>query len=195
MTVKNIDLLALSESRWQGHGITQIQSCTILHSGSDSSHTRGVAIALSPHARSSWEAAGSVFKPINDRIMYIRLKSHLSYTTVFAVYAPTNPVSSTSEANQSSEDFYHELHSVLATIPPTDMIIVLGDFNARVGTDTNTWHTVLGPHGVVKLMETGNVCWISVLPTNSSSPTRGIDTNPSTSVLGTEMVTVPTLVT
>ena len=148
MTVKNIDLLALSESRWQGHGITQIQSCTILHSGSDSSHIRGVAIALSPHARSSWEAAGSVFKPINDRIMYIRLKSHLSYTTVYAVYAPTNPVSSTSEANQSSEDFYHELHSVLATIPPTDMIVVLGDFNAHVGTDTNTWHTVLGPHGV-----------------------------------------------
>ena len=93
MTVKNIDLLALSESRWQGHGITQIQSCTILHSGSDSSHTRGVAIALSPHARSSWEVAGSMFKPINDRIMYIHLKSHLSYTTVFAVYAPTNPVS------------------------------------------------------------------------------------------------------
>ena len=107
MTVKNIDLLALSESRWQSHGITQIQSCTILHSGSDSSHTCVVAIALSPHARSSWEAAGSVFKPINDRIMYIRLKSQLSYTTVFAVYAPTNPVSSTSEANQSSEGFYH----------------------------------------------------------------------------------------
>ena len=68
MIDKNIDLLALSESCWQGHGSTQMQSCTILHSGSDSSHTRGVAIAFSPHARSSWEAAGSVFKTINDRI-------------------------------------------------------------------------------------------------------------------------------
>ena len=92
MTDKNIDLMALSESRWQGHGITRIQSCTILHSGSDSSHSRGVAIVLSPRARSAWEAAGSVFKPINDRIMLIRLKSHLSYITVIAVYAPTIPL-------------------------------------------------------------------------------------------------------
>ena len=110
MTDKSIDLLALSESRWQGHGVTQIQSCTLLHSGSDSSHTGGVAIALSPHARPSWEAAGSVFKPVNDRIMHIRLKSHLRYTTVIAVYAPTNPVSSTSEANRPSDDLYNELH-------------------------------------------------------------------------------------
>ncbi|MDA8003247.1 MAG: endonuclease/exonuclease/phosphatase family protein, partial [Alphaproteobacteria bacterium] len=155
MIDKNIDLLALSESRWQGHGITQIQSCTILHSGSDSSHTSGVAIALSPHARSSWEAAGRVFTPVNDRIMHIRLKSHLSYTTVIAVYAPTNPVSSTSESNQPSEDLYNDLHSVLATIPPTDMVVILGDFNARVGTDTNTWHTVLGPHGMGQVIENG----------------------------------------
>ena len=153
MIDKNIDLLALSESCWQGHGITHIQSCSILHSGSDSSHTSGVAIALSPHARSTWEAAGSVLTPVNDRIMHIRLKLHLSYATVIAVYAPTNPVSSTSESNQPSEDFYYDLHSVLATIPPTDMIVILGDFNARVGTDTNTWHTVLGPHGMGQVNE------------------------------------------
>ena len=155
MSDKSVDLLALSESRWQGHGITQVQSCTILHSSSDSSHSHGVAIVLSPCAQSAWEAAGSVFKPINDRIMYIRLKSHLSYITVFAIYAPTNPVSSTIEANQPSQDFYNELHSVLATIPPTDMVAVLGDLNARVGTDTSTCHTVLGPHGVGQINENG----------------------------------------
>ena len=64
--IETIDLMALSESHWQGHGITRVQSCTILHSGFDSSHTRGVAIVLSPHVCSAWEAAGSVFKPIND---------------------------------------------------------------------------------------------------------------------------------
>ena len=80
--------------------------------------------------------------------MYIRLKSHLSYITVFAIYASINPVTSTTEANQPSEDFYNELHSAMATIPATDMVTILGDFNARIGTDTNTWHTVLGPQGV-----------------------------------------------
>ena len=96
-----------------------------------------------------------MFKPISDRIMYIRLKSHLLHTSVVAVYAPTNPVSSTSEAQKSSEDFYDQLQSVMTSIPPTDMVIVLGDFNARVGTDTNTWHTVIGPHGVGNVNENG----------------------------------------
>ncbi|XP_062518315.1 uncharacterized protein LOC134193503 [Corticium candelabrum] len=124
---KHIDLLALSESRWWGHGTTSMQSYTILHSGSDSSHSGGVAIIFSPHARVAWEAAGSIFKPINGRIMYIRLKSHLSYITAFAIYAPINPVTSTTEANQPSENFYNELHSAMATIPATDMVTILGD--------------------------------------------------------------------
>ena len=152
---KCIDLLALSESRWRGHDTTSMQFYTILHSGSDSSHSGGVAIVLSPRAWVAWEAAGSIFKPINGRIMYIRLKSHLSYITVFAIYAPINPVTSSSEANQPSEDFYNELHSAMATIPATDMVTILGDFNARIGTDTNTWHTVLSPHGVGEVNENG----------------------------------------
>ena len=68
---KRIDLLALSESRWRGHGTTSMQSYTILDSGSDSSHSGGVAIVVSPRARVAWEAAGSIFKPINGRIIYI----------------------------------------------------------------------------------------------------------------------------
>ena len=96
-----------------------------------------------------------MFKPASDRIVYIRLKSHLSYTTVLSVYVPTNPVISTREANQPSEDFYNQLISVLASIPSTDMNVILGDFNARVGTDTNTWHSVLGPHGVGEVNKNG----------------------------------------
>ena len=38
------------------------------------------------------------------------------------VHAPTNSVSSVSEANQPSEEFYNEVHSVLATTLPIDMI-------------------------------------------------------------------------
>ena len=155
-----------------------------------------VAITLSPHARSSSEAAGSVFKSISNRIMRICLKSHLCYTTVIVVYAPTNPISSTSEANQPLEDFYNELHSVLATIPPTDVIVILRDStNAHVGTDTTPGIQSLACVVWVKSMRVGNVCWISVSPTNSSVPIPGIDTSLNTSVLGTEMVTASILVT
>ena len=120
----NVSTCWLYESCWQGRGTTSMQSYTILHSDSDSSHSGGVTIVLTSHARVAWEAAGSVFKPINKRIKYIHLKSHLSYITVFAVYTPTNLVTSTIEANQPSDDFYNDLHSAMATIPATNMVTI-----------------------------------------------------------------------
>ena len=90
-----IDLLPLFESRWRGHGTTSMQSYTILHSLSDSSHSVGCHCLISPCLSSLGSSRKYIFEPINGRIMYIRLKSHLSYITVFAIYASINPVTST----------------------------------------------------------------------------------------------------
>lgn len=146
MVEKRIDLLALSESRWTGNGRTRIQSTTIFHSGTSSSHMHGVAIALSPRAHSSWEAAGSVFSPVSESILSIRLKTHLAFATIIAVYAPTNPTNSTSEASAPSDTFYDNLQATLSSVPQKDMIIVMGDFNARLG--YHQWKSVIGPHGL-----------------------------------------------
>ena len=45
MKEKNIEILAVSESRWTGHGVTKIGSHTILHSGASSTHVHGVALS------------------------------------------------------------------------------------------------------------------------------------------------------
>ena len=155
MKSKKIELLALSESRWPEHGITKIRSTTILHSGTSSNHIHGVAISLSPRAHSSWEAAGSIFQPISERIIKIRLKTHLAYATIIAVYAPINPVSANAEANVQSDSFYEQLQACLADVSPKDMIIILGDFNARVGSDFNSWKSVIGPHGLGEMNGNG----------------------------------------
>ncbi|BHF84932.1 hypothetical protein SprV_1002808600 [Sparganum proliferum] len=44
--------------------------------------------------------------------------------------------------------FYEDLHALLATVSKADKLIVLGEFNARVGTDHTAWRGVLGPHGL-----------------------------------------------
>ncbi|BHF58651.1 hypothetical protein SprV_0100160500 [Sparganum proliferum] len=44
--------------------------------------------------------------------------------------------------------FYENLHALLATVSKADKLIVLGDFNACVGTDHVAWSGVLGPHGL-----------------------------------------------
>nr|VZI08015.1 unnamed protein product [Spirometra erinaceieuropaei] len=45
------------------------------------------------------------------------------------------------------DKFYEDLHALLTTVSKADKLIVLGDFNARVGTDHTAWRGVLGPHG------------------------------------------------
>ena len=110
--------------------------------------THGVAILLSHRARAAWEAAGSVFQPVSERSMKIRLKCHLSYMTVLSVYAPTNPSTSTSEASSASEAFYDQLQSSLTCVPSSDMLVIMGNFNTRVGSDSSSWNSVLCPHGV-----------------------------------------------
>ena len=147
MKKKRIEFLALSETRWSGHGIVNIRSTTILYSG-PSNGVHGVAIALSPSARCSWEATGMVFHTVSERIICIRLKCHLSYVTVVANYAPTNPSSGIAQAAALSDTFYDQLQSVVSDVPPRDMLLVLGDFNARVGSDFQSWRSVIGPHGM-----------------------------------------------
>ena len=46
--------------------------------------------------------------------------------------------------------FYDDLDSVISATPRTDKLILLGDFNARVGTDHQTWEGVIGYEGVGK---------------------------------------------
>ncbi|BHF84025.1 hypothetical protein SprV_0902717500 [Sparganum proliferum] len=46
------------------------------------------------------------------------------------------------------DKFYEDLHALLATVSKADKLIVLGDFNALVGTDITAWRGVLDPHGL-----------------------------------------------
>ncbi|VDL89786.1 unnamed protein product [Schistocephalus solidus] len=61
-----------------------------------------------------------------------------------------------SEQGQLEEDKFNEdLHALLATVSKEDKLIILGDFNARVGTDHAAWQDVLGPHGLGSCKDNG----------------------------------------
>ncbi len=46
------------------------------------------------------------------------------------------------------EAFYNELDLILSKIPKSDKILLLGDFNARVGRDHNIWKGTKGKNGM-----------------------------------------------
>ena len=73
MEEKQIELLALSEVRWPGHGTVQIKGSLILYSGLPTQqkqiHRKGVAVVLSEKAVMAWRAAGAEFDPISERLL------------------------------------------------------------------------------------------------------------------------------
>ena len=90
-------------------------------------------------------------KGINDRLMALRLPlSGKMHATVANAFAPTmtNP-------DAVKDKFYDDLDSVISATPPTDKLILLGDFNARVVIDHQTWEGVIGTEGVGKCNSNG----------------------------------------
>ena len=90
---KSVEVLAFSEVRWPGHGVSHLEDTVIAHSdwSDKASHqcSRGVAVLLSERAASAWRSAGSVFDPVSERILRIFLKFYSGFMSLIAVYAPT----------------------------------------------------------------------------------------------------------
>ena len=63
--------------------------------------------------------------------------------TFVSVYSP-----SLDSSDEVKDRFYDTLYSTLRRISRDDKIILLGEFNARVGRNHGIWHGVIGHHGV-----------------------------------------------
>ena len=89
----------------------------------------------------------------SDRIISMRLPlQNKKHATLISVYAPTL------QADPEDKDkFYADLRSLVQSTPTDDKVFILGDFNARVGRDTEAWKGVLGKHGVGNCNDNGRL--------------------------------------
>ena len=72
------------------------------------------------------------------------------HATIVSAYAPTM-----TDPDEVKDKFYDDLDSLISAAPRTDKFILLGDFNARVGTDHQTWEGVIGTEGIGKCNSNG----------------------------------------
>ena len=80
---------------------------------------------------------------ISERLMTWRIPlAKGRYATFVSAYAPT--LDSDSDVKEA---FYDTLNTALERIPRQDKILLLGDFNARVGSDYNIWPGIIGRYG------------------------------------------------
>ncbi|GFS23570.1 craniofacial development protein 2 [Elysia marginata] len=104
----------------------------------DGLHRGGVALIFDRKTNKS----PMEWKPINHRIIRARLYSRFSKLTIVQCYAPTE------DAAGEKDEFYSKLQKVLTYIPKHDITIVMGDLNAKVGSDNTGFEEYMGKHGL-----------------------------------------------
>ncbi|XP_072014979.1 craniofacial development protein 2-like [Amphiura filiformis] len=126
MGEQHICVLGISETWWLNQRrFTTDNGYTVIYSGKDEGKREfGVGFILDRNTARSFLG----FNPINDRIISLRLHGHPFNISIVQVYAPTSTAS-----DEAMENFYGQLQDVLDKIPSKDMLINLGDWNAKVG--------------------------------------------------------------
>lgn len=122
----NISIAAIQEIRWRGSEIFDSENYTVLYSGSGNRNNFGTGFLIHKKFKSNLLN----FDPINERMCSIRLKGRFFNTTIVSVHAPTEDKDETSKNN-----FYDQLDRVCQQIPKYDVVIIMGDLNAKIGKD------------------------------------------------------------
>ena len=150
----NINIVTLSEVRFPGEGSLQEHGTgyTLFWSGKPTTEESlsGVGLMISTSIASRLVNLPTGY---SDHIMFMRLPlKNKRYPMLFSVSTPTLRAEPT-EKNK----FYSDLRSCLQSTPADDKVIILGDFNAIVGQDTDSWKGVLGRHGVGNYNDNGRL--------------------------------------
>ena len=141
----SIDIAALSETRLAGEGelCERGAGYTFFWCGRGPEERREAGVGFAVKSSLVGKLVGPP-KGVNDRLMTMRLPlaKGQKFATLISCYAPTmtNP-------DEVKIRFYEELNTIITTVPDTDKLIILGDFNARVGRDNSTWEGVIGKQG------------------------------------------------
>ena len=148
----HVDIAALSETRIANEGqLTEDGGgYCFFWSGRTSEERReaGVGFAIRSHLVSK---LASLSRGLNDRLMVMQLQlTNKQTATLISAYAPTmvNP-------EEIKDQFYEQLDALIAAVSKSEKLIIVGDVNARVGTDHHTWSGVIGQQGTGKCNSNG----------------------------------------
>ena len=135
-----LDILGISECRWTGSGKMNTkndkgESYTIIHSGQKDTHHRGVALIMNRESANTlieWE-------PINERLIKARFNSKYCKLTIIQCYAPTND-----SEDDMEEEWYDQLQAAVSKVPQDDVLLIMGDMNAKTGSDNTNRERAMG---------------------------------------------------
>ena len=137
-----LDLLGLSETRWNGSGkfITALGKL-LLYSGhaNEEKHEYGVGLIISEDLQKSLIELTAIL----ECLITARLMTHLRELTIVQCNAPMNEATI-----EEKEAFYSLLEATLHQIRQSDIIILLGNLNAKIGNVNLGLKNVMGRHSL-----------------------------------------------
>ena len=142
-----LEVLGVNEAKVRGNSVRMIGDTMCVYLGVQGGRTKaGVTILLS----NRFGRFLREWRCIDERIVWIRLKIEGVWVSVVQVYAPTEDCSVSSK-----DEFFLRLQETVGRVARDDLLIVMGDMNARVGDDTSIWGEALGRHGEEVCNENG----------------------------------------
>ena len=124
MTRVNVDILGISELKWTGMGEFNSYDHYIYYCGQESLRRNGVAVVVNKRVRNA--VLGCNLK--NDRMISVHFQGKAFNITVIQVYAQT------SNAEEGEvERFYEDLQDLVELTPKKDVLFIIRDWNAKIG--------------------------------------------------------------
>ena len=139
-----VDIASLQETRPLDSGSLKEKDYTFFWQGKSAKKRRehGVGFAVRNTLLKMVEPGGKGW----ERLLTLRFHTSDGPATLISAYAPA--LTSIPEAKG---EFYTSFTDVIKNIPSNEHLYLLGDFNARVGADHNSWPSFLGSFGVGKV--------------------------------------------
>ena len=135
------DIIGISEARLIGSGtLTTDEGHKIYYSGHDKYHKEGTAFIVHKNVSRSIMS----YLPVSSRLITIRVSAKPFNITIIEAYAPTSEAT-----EQDIDNFYDSLSLTMKKVPKQDILILVGDFNAKIGVDAySNWSGTIGKFGL-----------------------------------------------
>ena len=121
------NIVGLCEMRWKNFGeMSTDDGHKVYFSGEEGKHEYGVGFLVHK------DVVGAVLgcQPVSSRLMSIRLRAAPFNITIIQVYAPTS-----GHDDSEVDHFYQKLQETIDQTPKKDILVVQGNWNAKVGKD------------------------------------------------------------